>query len=100
MWCPMRRVETASCPVVYHPYTISLRNREVVRRDLDLSHLNISPLPDLVQLDALLFFHFLVFFNSLWLEKPIPWYHLPMFLSIPDATPKFPWTPPEKSSRS
>ena len=100
MRCPNRWVETAWFPVVYHPSILSLWHRELVSKDFDLSHPNISPLPELGQLDAFLSCHFLVYLNYLWLEKPRSWYHLTLIMSIPDATPKIPWPPPEKLSRS
>ena len=89
-------VETDWCLIVYHPYIPSLQHREVVHQDLDFSHPNIAPLPDLGQLDALLFCHFLVSFKYLWLEKQKPWYLLTLILSIPDANTKTPLAPSRK----
>ena len=92
-------VETALCTIVHYSYVLSFRNQKVVRQALDLSHPNIAPTSDLGQLDALIFHHFLFPFNSLWLDKPIPWYQLPLLMYIPDSTPELPWPPPEKTSR-
>ena len=96
MRCPKGLADTTLCTIVQYPYVLYLRHQKVLRQALDLSRPNISPTSDPGQLHASFLRHFLVPFNLMCLDKPSPWYHLPLLLSIPNAILEHPWTLPEK----